>query len=329
MAKVSDLPDGIFFGLTQSEEGNRLLLNFNYALKNEILDKSRLKSLLKAWATRVKNLNAKPHPSFVKYMNCLKFAYDDVLNDQKLSKISYPITLALNGDPIRVVNLAALLKSPYALLDETWFLGFPDYSAPGGWDDFRFHRLVESANGARDAIAKDSSGNGRPVRGQLPLSWVTSEDALNARVGDPSPSTDAAIQTRNAVAIDVGTGVHLYRLRYPAAGRRPRTSHRPTFAEALNNPYFKCRRSDDDPSAPSGETCDLTAMAAGRFEGLDEVLLDDEPMTEAFEWRYVGQVDKPGIATDHQKLARFLADPDEPAEAIRKALAAMNTYLLA
>jgi hypothetical protein len=324
---VSCVGAGVFDLLARSEEGQRLLLNFYYAHKYGQLAHDLLEKLVGEWAAQLSTLPGGAAECFSDFTNCLKTAYELILGAARLSVLDGRAEDVLGGVPTRVIKFENLTEGEHALLRKDWFMMFPAYHSSAARDNPAFHRLVEEAQGDPDALALNDDDRPKMVRGRLPLSFVTAGGEFDGRVCPTMPSEQAAEDARDSLAIQYFKGDHLYWLRYPADPTGTRRSCRTTFAEALDNPYFKARRVDNDHTTPVGTTLDLAHVPSGTFAGLSEVIVSDEQMSTEFQWGYLGRVGADPPAVGHHAFAVFLAAPERPEDACAAALAQLNSFL--
>jgi hypothetical protein len=210
-----------------------------------------------------------------------------------LSHVEFPLPAPDLGSLSRISEAFRLaLDEDHCLLNRSKYLTDPTVHLPAWLDNPNSHRIIEALNGHADAIRVETQPDGSlvpaSVRGPLPLSWTTSRNLLSECLSSGGTAADTA---RNGLGLTWDTGTHLYQLDYPETGMQATIAKRPTFAEANDNPFFRARRDTD--ADTYGRTADLRKVSAEepQIEGLPEILVEAEPMTVKFHWKYVGEVE--------------------------------------
>lgn len=291
----------MFRRLNDFESGRLILLNFLNGIEEEHFRQSdlRLKLFLREWRARAGALG-KPFAdlTLLEILTSMFYAYENILGEFPLSCIEFNKPHKKFGRLCRVIAAESLiLDDRYSLINREILLKYPSFFDHDWVDDPDNHRIVEILNGRSDAIRRITGADGGEspiqVRGRYPVAWATGERALQDRIAGADPEVARVDHARNALGLPFGTGVHLYRLSYPNSGGDDRHGIRPTFAEAHDNPYFRSRRDSDGDKLGRTADLDKAARDAASIEGVPEMLLFSEPMSEQFEWEYLGRVNNP------------------------------------
>jgi hypothetical protein len=318
----------VFARLGRFSAGRFILLNFHYGFsRGHFRDTRRLRRFVRAWKKAVLIRAGDPNDAtFADIVSGLSIAYQRVFRDTALSHIRYRLPNRRLGRLIRVIPAWSLLDPDHGLLNLSLLLLNPSI-IPMGWENnLDNHRLIEALNGVPDAIRTVPAPGGSvipaPVRGRLPMSWVTGTNFLDQHLIGASNRADEA---RNGLGLTWRKGVHVYFLTYPLGGLQSRTAKRPTFAEAGDHVFFRARK--DISKDKFGRTVDLRRVKSGSsdVEGLPEVIVEQEPMSIQFAWKYVDGIKTLPITISPKSFANLLCYTGTPQACYRSAIRILNT----
>jgi hypothetical protein len=284
----------VFKRLSDFSIGRVILLNFSHGLKHRHFWKDgRLRALIIQWNKDVLDrVSIASAAKLSDLLSCLHIAYTKTLGDKALSHWDFPLPISSLGPLSKVVEAFSFALDDHSLLNPSKLLVNPTANRAAWLNSPNSHRLIEALNNQADAIRTETRPDGTigpvSVRGRFPVAWCTSKSMLLQEIGDGARSAELA---RNALGLDWNREKHMYRLDYPVNGMKAISAKLPTFAEAYDNPFFRARR--DTHADRYGRTAHLGKIAArgSELEGLPEILVEKEPMTVDFQWRYVGRVE--------------------------------------
>jgi hypothetical protein len=271
-----------------SEIGQRFALNFGHCWsKNRFIDEIAIERFLRDW-----------------WDECLARGKDEEPDEAFALLVAAAASrFVLCGRPVsvrrtelaRVVSFTAFYSPPTSAravdhsflrskyLTDNYGIGLKSVATG------EVFRKLERANGDMDAIRP-----GAQVRGQMPLSWVTSRDFFESeRVADPKKYSDSLAQKicrRLGLEGRFYLNAALFQLNYPKAATRTRDLvRRATAVEGIGNRYFRARR-DGSYRHGYGYTVDLSLFEASEtnVDGAIEVVVPTLDFTSEFTWQGIG-----------------------------------------
>jgi hypothetical protein len=274
--------------IAASEIGQRFALNFGHCWsENRFIDKIAIEQFLRDWWKECLSQGQDEQPDEAFALLVAAAARRSVLCGR-------PVSLRRTA-LARVVSFTAFYSPPTSgravdhsflrskYLSDNYGVGLKSVATG------QVFRKLERANGDLEAIRP-----GAQVRGQMPLSWVTSRDFFEAeRIADPRKySGSLAIRVCRRLGLEGQFYLNsaLFQLNYPKAVTHTRDLvRRATAIEGIGNRYFRARR-DGAYSHDYGYTVDLNLFEASKenVDGAIEVVLPSLDFTDEFTWQGIG-----------------------------------------